>query len=32
MARKKLFIGRFSFRSSASQRPSPNFRIEATIV
>ena len=32
MARKKLFIGSFSFRSSASQRPSPNFSTEATVV
>ena len=32
MARKKLLNGRFSLRISASQRPSPNFRIEATTV
>ena len=32
MARKKLFNGRFSLRISASHRPSPNFRIEATKV
>ena len=32
IARKKLFQGRFSFRISASQRPSPNFSTEATMV